>query len=307
MTPMPSMRRRWRQAFGAAALSATAAVTHAAGADLAAVQVTAPNGQASLLLGSVHVGYPGLRQPAPSVIQKARVLVIEHTLEGEPIDTALAPESFASLVATGDVTRAHWAAELTEAQLERMRTNLNCIAPKSISRSDFEMLLAMRSPRLFAGYAYLPCSRLPGGDVAAISAAKATSIPVVTLETLAEIGQRRAAIPDRIYRQQLYRGVQTDLAALYDALAAVVNRGDYDAIGPMVQGTYDAPEDGALVQRILLTERNAAWLARLRTELDQGNAAVVVGAAHLGGADGLIALLNQAGYRTRTVAVPAAD
>jgi len=109
------------------------------------------------------------------------------------------------------------------------------------------------------------------------------------------------------YSPPVLRGIHTDLAALYNALAAVVNRGDYDAIGPMVQSTYDAPEDGALVQRILLAERNAAWLARLRTELDQGNAAVVVGAAHLGGADGLIALLNQAGYRTRTVAVPAAD
>ncbi|MBY0239151.1 MAG: TraB/GumN family protein [Burkholderiaceae bacterium] len=86
--------------------------------------------------------------------------------------------------------------------------------------------------------------------------------------------------------------VRVGLAALYDALAAVVNRGDHDAIGPMVQSTYDAPEDGALVQRILLAERNAAWLVRLRTELDQGHAAVVVDVAHLGGADGLVALLN---------------
>lgn len=61
----------------------------------------------------------------------------------------------------------------------------------------------------------------------------------------------------------------------------------------------------ALYERLLVA-RNRAWLPRLQAALD-GPAVqlIVVGAAHLYGPDGLIALLQQKGYRLRPVAAAA--
>jgi len=62
----------------------------------------------------------------------------------------------------------------------------------------------------------------------------------------------------------------------------------------------------AVYERLLLA-RNRAWLARLQPLLDSDRSQlVVVGAAHLYGPDGLVALLQRGGYRLQAAAVPAA-
>jgi uncharacterized protein YbaP (TraB family) len=47
----------------------------------------------------------------------------------------------------------------------------------------------------------------------------------------------------------------------------------------------------------LLASRNVRMIERMRPRLDEGNAFIAVGAAHLPGERGLLALLEQAGYR----------
>lgn len=298
---------RWIPQWGVATILSFAAFSLHAAEEVPAIRVTAPNGNASLLIGSVHIGYPGLRQPADSVISKARVLVIEHTLHDEKADTELVPGALDDLRSTGRLRRASWSAPLTGAQLERIRNNYNCLAPKPISSEDFQALLSLKSPRFFSQLAFLPCTNLLGLDMRAIDIAKAFRIPIVPLESQAEIAQRRATIPDRIYVQQLYHGITLDLTALYRSLAETINRGDFEAVHALNDTTIADPQDAALYRQVLLTERNAAWMPALRAQIDAGNAAVVVGAAHLGGPDGLIALLNKAGYRTSLVTVPAAN
>ncbi len=51
------------------------------------------------------------------------------------------------------------------------------------------------------------------------------------------------------------------------------------------------------VMERLLNERNRRMIERMRARLDEGNAFIAVGAAHLPGERGLLALLEQAGYR----------
>lgn len=52
----------------------------------------------------------------------------------------------------------------------------------------------------------------------------------------------------------------------------------------------------------LLDERNRLFVARMRKHLDQGQALVAVGALHLPGPEGILALLQAAGYRVERVA-----
>jgi uncharacterized protein len=82
---------------------------------------------------------------------------------------------------------------------------------------------------------------------------------------------------------------QASLEKLYDAYLA----GDADAILALTEEDIeDAPE---LYER-LLPARNKAWMKTLTAELTKGAAFVAVGAAHLYGDEGLIALLREAGF-----------
>lgn len=65
-----------------------------------------------------------------------------------------------------------------------------------------------------------------------------------------------------------------------------------------------APDDRALhetVMQRLLASRNRRMVERMRPRLQQGNAFIAVGAAHLNGPDGLLKLLERGGYRVGAV------
>ncbi len=57
----------------------------------------------------------------------------------------------------------------------------------------------------------------------------------------------------------------------------------------------------ATVMQRLLVSRNRRMVERMQPRLKQGNAFVAVGAAHLAGPEGLLALLAQRGYRVQAV------
>jgi uncharacterized protein YbaP (TraB family) len=59
----------------------------------------------------------------------------------------------------------------------------------------------------------------------------------------------------------------------------------------------------------MVNDRNIAWIPVMRPVmrhyLDEGNAVVVVGAAHLPGQSGLIHLLEKSGYAVERISLPA--
>lgn len=287
-------------------LAATIGAASAGSAEptMPAIQITAPNGAVSTMIGTMHVGYPGLRQPDPAIVQRARVLVVEHGLDESPSQDDLAPAPFAELDWSGPLPRAHWAKDIDDRQLERLRTNLQCVTDRQITREHIALLLTTRVPRLLAMFAFVPRNRLPSRDAILLQGAKARGIEVVPLETPQAIADRRRAIPDHIYGQQLRYGLNADLDTLYRQLVRALNSGDYDAIAAIVAATHASATDAATVHRILIRERNAAWMPRLTAELNKGNAVVAIGAAHLPGTDGLLALLTRAGYRVQRTQVP---
>jgi uncharacterized protein YbaP (TraB family) len=84
---------------------------------------------------------------------------------------------------------------------------------------------------------------------------------------------------------------QTNMSKLVDSW----RNGDAAAIERIV--LKDLKQEPVLYQR-LLVERNKNWLPKLDALMARsGHAMVVVGAAHLVGPDGLLAMLKSKGYR----------
>lgn len=276
-----------------------------------AFRVTAPNGETSTLIGTMHVGYPGLRQPSPTMFEGARSFVIEHATidvvkSDEPMSASLAPEVFSALLAGRDV-RAAWAHDISAEQISAMLARINCSVVPPLDAATFEMFLKMRTARYVSTLAVLPC--IPRGmlsrDDLLARAAAARNIPVIALETPREIDARRDAIPARIYEASFRFALRADLDKTYDELVAAFNLGDFDAVARYGLSGIDNAADAALFARIMIVERNHAWMPGLRAALDKGHAIVGVGAGHLAGKQGLLELLAREGYRVDHVSLPA--
>lgn len=98
---------------------------------------------------------------------------------------------------------------------------------------------------------------------------------------------------DRMLAETL-KGLDSEVSNV-SKLADAWKIGDAAAIETVVLA--DLKQDPAMYQR-LLVERNQNWLPKIDVLLSrQGRAFVVVGAAHLVGPDGLLALLKARGYR----------
>jgi uncharacterized protein YbaP (TraB family) len=127
--------------------------------------------------------------------------------------------------------------------------------------------------------------------------AKAAGKTVVGLETAASQIDRFDTMPEAL-QEQLLRSSIEDLDLQRRELATIVSawqRGDAAALESTLLGGF-AQYPAAYTS--LIVERNANWMPQLDTCLARSTPCfVVVGAAHLVGPDGLLALLQRKGYR----------
>lgn len=276
-----------------------------AGDGVPAFKVVSPNGETSILIGSLHIPHQDLRQPAARVLDGAKHFVVEHSTEDEIVDLQRAPEVLDNLK-LGKTIRAGWAQFLSRDQVERLHQNAICAVGKAIPADSFEEFLKLKSPKMVLDLAYMPCSPpgLLARDTLLGNAAQARAVPRVTLETQESMQSRRRAISDRAYASALRLAVNTDIKELISNLVDALNGGDFQAVAKMVEASYPEPSDAALFHKVMVHERNDAWMPALRVNLDAGHAVIVVGAAHLPGEDGLIALLSKSGYVVQPISLP---
>lgn len=301
--------------LAAAAGLATASVTASlatTGAGVPALRVTAPDGATSVLVASLHVPYTGLLQPLPSVLRGKARLVIESSVTQGPqppapkVQDMLAPDAMPSLASQGRLGRAPWAMSLSDDELATLRRTGHCLQPP-FNDQAIDLLLAMKSPAAAASVANARCGK-PGQlsrDEILTRAATAFGVPTDTLETQVAVDRQRKAVPDRIYEARLRSAFGPQAAHNYAVTVAALNRGDYAAVLHLENTGYADPADAATFYRLMVEERNRAWMAPLQRYLNEGNAFIVVGAAHLPGHAGLIRLLRQAGYRIEPITLPA--
>jgi uncharacterized protein YbaP (TraB family) len=131
-----------------------------------------------------------------------------------------------------------------------------------------------------------------GVDEFITNRARANGKQIVGLESASEHNNVFSGLNDRqsealLLIQFIPSG---DTAGGSDQLMSAWRRGDVDALARLTRGAYgDFPAFG---ERIL-GARNRQWLPKLEGYLKSGQTYfVVVGAAHLGGSDGLLALMR---------------
>lgn len=266
-----------------------------------ALKIVAPNGQTSMMIGGIHVGVDDLRQPDLSKIPKPKALIVEST---PAADWHSAMEERDAEVRAGRATRAPWASTLTDAQVEELRQNARC---NGLSWTADQALSFKRS---IAAYyiAISHCARAPvlSRDLYLLLWAIRLNVPSLEgLESPQETDKQRLAVPERIYRYHLLQAFTPESRVALREAAEAIGTGKYDAIVAILRRNSESPADADLYYKLLVADRNRAWMPRLMRHLDEGNAFVNVGAGHLGGPEGLIALLRASGYTVEPIMLPA--
>ena len=249
------------------------------------------------LLGSIHVLHPDSAALGPAVdaaYAAAGVVAFELDLDKAGTDAlglfarGLLPEGKTLLALLPDSTARRlkpFLAGPLGATLPRMRPWLAAF-------------LVGEAARGLSGY-----EAASGVDAQLFRRAKADGKPRRALETAAEQVALFADLPDAAQVRYLDRALrEADAPAVpIGTLVRLWRAGDAAALDRLLR----ANDDPALLAR-MLDARNAAWLPRIEA-LAAGEAIplVVVGAGHLVGAAGLVALLEGRGFTVRRV--PAGD
>ncbi|SHI52722.1 TraB/GumN family protein [Wenxinia saemankumensis] len=150
-----------------------------------------------------------------------------------------------------------------------------------------------------------------GLDHRVMAAAAEAGVPVASIESRrtlvdlfdeagieAEIALLRTALVDPVIQEEMYVATVEEYFAGNTALVLRVGEAALDFVPDL--GGPEAEAANALFEELMLDRRNIAWSARLDAETDGADALfVAVGAAHLPGEAGLLALMEADGWTVR--------
>lgn len=258
-----------------------------------ALSVIAKNGERSTLIGSYHVAAAGLRQPASTVMNGAKHYVVEHRGGSKP------PLAHAQ--------RADWSKALSEEQIAVLRERVSCNDPWANTTKRTEEILSYESAATAANFAMSHCSlsKAPSRDVILGHIADNQNLIPEYLELDEPVEKQRRDIPEHIYRHILITAFTP--ASEHGQRRAIdgLNSGNYEEITSALRDLAANQDDADTYRRIMIVERNRAWMPNLMRHIDEGKAFINVGAAHLPGQDGLIQLLRNNGYLVEEACLPA--
>jgi uncharacterized protein YbaP (TraB family) len=123
---------------------------------------------------------------------------------------------------------------------------------------------------------------------------------VIGLETVEEQMALFDSIP---YKDQakMIMDMINNLPAARKEFKDLVNLYKSEKINELYTMTTNSNFDLSGSEELLLQDRNKKWIARIKSEIAEKPTFFAVGAAHLGGESGVIALLRKAGYKARPV------
>ncbi|MDN7638086.1 TraB/GumN family protein [Burkholderia cepacia] len=293
MTSRPSLIKSIVAALAVAVNVVLLPVAAHASSGVPALEVKSPSGGRSILLGTLHVADPKLLQPDPSVLDGFQTLVLEHPGFGAP---ASAPG---------------WVTSLSANQIAQLRSHLQCRFPM-LKAADIEQglkaYLEQPTPTAANQLAYETCDAVGyrSRDEIVMTSAVNYHVQLRYLETDEEVGRLRLQLPADNVKQSFNVAFSPAAALLKARVVDALNRGDFaDAAATSEESQVLAGDDPKQVHAIMVRHRNAEWLKALPGLLENGGAFVLVGVAHLPGADGLIAGLRARGFAVEPILLPA--
>lgn len=155
-------------------------------------------------------------------------------------------------------------------------------------------LVAMMYPKM------MPCKSVSGVEEELMKLAKQNKKNIKGLETL----EFQAAVFDTIPYEQQAKELLKSIDSLsaytvyFDSMVQVYKNQQLDKMETLVNDKEFGMEE---YQDILLDTRNKNWVNQLKTLMKNESVFVAVGAGHLVGAKGLIALLKKEGYTLKPV------
>lgn len=265
----------------------------------------------SVLIGTVHIGKTNSQLPADfqTALQQSQQLVLEteavapEYLEKNP---NIAMQLMATLMVEKSLNSTIGKKRIAPVQQVFVQSAMPEFA-QLFAQPDAPISLAPWAIWFHLGYADTPAGYdfNHGIDMLLAKSAQAQNKPVLGLELL-EPYQMLSQLPDDV----AIRGIDSYLANRNKAIAmqAKLLR-DYEQrnVADLWQASHGAailedidPQDHAIIGKIvdeqILYQRNANWIPKLSLYLAQKPTLVAVGAAHLFGEKGVIALLRQQGY-----------
>jgi uncharacterized protein len=292
--------RRWfapRSLFALRALLATialCAVAQAAEARLFGWKATGRNGGVVHLVGSIHVLTPDFYplDPALDAAFKDSDLLVEEVDMAEMLDPASQLKVLSRGMLPGDQSLDKLLSPSTLALVKKATGDLGAAGSPLMRFKPWMLAIALQGLELQkAGY-----DPELGLDKHFYDQAKSGGKAVQGLETadyqISVFDGMTMEQQDRMLAQTL-KELETELASV-GKLAAAWKSGDAPTVERIVQSELKA--EPQIYQR-LLVDRNKAWLPKIEALFSRrGHAMVVVGAAHLVGPDGVIAMLKAKGY-----------
>ncbi len=272
--------------------SAAPAEVDARYADSLLWQVVSPEGRVNHLFGTIHLDAEQVAQPSPllvSLLRDSHALWLEVALDSAAIKSLPAlmmlprGEGLDGLI--GEELFAHTARLLEAYGIDPVVTNR--LAPWAVY-TTLNLPADMRGTPL---------------DVALDRLAREHAKPVHGLETFAEQTAVFTAISrsDQINLLEHtvchYERLQTETREIVEHYRA----GDLKSL--LAASTHEAGEAEERLNQRLVAERNRSMAQRLLGPLRKGGQLVAIGALHLPGAEGVLALLAREGFLLRPVPV----
>jgi uncharacterized protein YbaP (TraB family) len=129
--------------------------------------------------------------------------------------------------------------------------------------------------------------------------AKENDIPIGGLETLDFQMSIMDSIPYEAQADMLMESIKMadQAGSQYDSLFALYISQDINSM----YSSIDEDQNLSSFDSLLLIQRNHNWIPVMREKMMENSSFFAVGAAHLGGPDGVIALLRKEGYRVVAV------
>ena len=242
----------------------------------------------SYILGTMHILCPADARLSPQlqkVINKVSVVYFELNLS----DMGQMFEGIKAMGMKGDTTLKDL---LTEAEFQKVASYFEGKSPM-----PFALLQRFKPLLLSALLAeqHMPCESTNGMELAIMAQATQQKKEIQGLETMAFQSSLFDNIPYALQARELLKAIDSldaskaEVAKMLDAY----RRQDLEALERLSQ---DEAGEMAGEMDALLYNRNRNWVQQFDTIAVKGSVLIAVGAGHLPGEKGVLALLRQKGY-----------